>query len=242
MRIQAERTVMHALTPTTLVLKPLFTMLDTRCFRDSGTALSKNSAGSAFSTAQFLTSGVKDVYSNKGLKTPLDIDRTISDLCKRANGLFIWAATTIRFISDSNPYDEEDIQATIEKVLLHPNDSSTGMHELYRTVLESSGIEWGNKKATADGVPEKGTPDSNTPAGTPARGNSDAMQANIEPKGRVPAIAVVLGAVASIGGFMFGYESGQISGFLEMSDFKERFGDDGQFSAVRQGAIVGLLA
>jgi hypothetical protein len=30
--------------------------------------------------------------------------------------------------------------------------------------------------------------------------------------GRIPAIAVILGAVASIGGFMFGYESGQISG------------------------------
>ena len=100
-----------------------------------------------------------------------------------------------------------------------------------------------NKKAKADGVPEKGTPESVTPAGTPARGNSDAMHAaDIEPKGRVPAIAIILGAVASIGGFMFGYESGQISGFLEMADFKERFGDEGKFSPVRSGAIVGLLA
>ncbi|EMD95151.1 hypothetical protein COCC4DRAFT_149482 [Bipolaris maydis ATCC 48331] len=100
-----------------------------------------------------------------------------------------------------------------------------------------------SKKTAADGVPGKGTPESGTPAGTPARGNSDAAQhAALEPKGRVPAIAVILGAVASIGGFMFGYESGQISGFLEMDDFKNRFGDDGKFSAVRQGAIVGLLA
>jgi SP family sugar:H+ symporter-like MFS transporter len=99
------------------------------------------------------------------------------------------------------------------------------------------------KNASANGVPEKGTPDSVTPAGTPPRGNSDAgNRADIEPKGRVPAIAIILGAVASIGGFMFGYESGQISGFLEMNDFKERFGDDGKFSAVRSGAIVGLLA
>jgi SP family sugar:H+ symporter-like MFS transporter len=64
----------------------------------------------------------------------------------------------------------------------------------------------------------------------------------MSPQGHVPAIAVTLGAVASIGGFMFGYESGQISGFLAMSDFVERFGDNGEFSNVRQGTIVGLLA
>lgn len=90
---------------------------------------------------------------------------------------------------------------------------------------------------------EKGTPDSTTPTDTPTRGNSHVTKgADIEPKGRVPAIAVILGAVASIGGFMFGYESGQISGFLAMDDFIDRFGENGKFSAVRQGAIVGLLA
>lgn len=89
----------------------------------------------------------------------------------------------------------------------------------------------------------KGTPETNTPVDTPARGNSHvSLNAEIEPKGRVPAIAVVLGAIASIGGFMFGYESGQISGFLAMDDFIARFGENGEFSAVRQGAIVGLLA
>ena len=40
---------------------------------------------------------------------------------------------------------------------------------------------------------------------------------------------------------MFGYESGQISGFLAMSDFLERFGENGRFTPVRQGTIVGLL-
>lgn len=59
---------------------------------------------------------------------------------------------------------------------------------------------------------EKGTPDS-TPAVTPARRHSHARVEDVkDPQGRVPAIAVILGAVASIGGFMFGYESGQISG------------------------------
>ncbi|KAF2846721.1 MFS monosaccharide transporter-like protein [Plenodomus tracheiphilus IPT5] len=93
-------------------------------------------------------------------------------------------------------------------------------------------------------VAEKGTPETSTPTDTPARGNSHAAPGVdvLEPTGRVPAIAIILGAVASIGGFMFGYESGQISGFLAMDDFIERFGENGKFSAVRQGAIVGLLA
>lgn len=95
------------------------------------------------------------------------------------------------------------------------------------------------RKASEAAV-EKGTP-ATTPADTPPRGNSQTIE-DAAPQGRVPAIAVILGACASIGGFMFGYESGQISGFLAMSDFIERFGEDGKFSAVRQGTIVGLLA
>ncbi|TFK45984.1 MFS monosaccharide transporter-like protein [Heliocybe sulcata] len=59
---------------------------------------------------------------------------------------------------------------------------------------------------------------------------------------QVPAIAICLGAIASIGGFMFGYESGQISGFVQMSDFQRRFADNGNFSAAREGTIVGLLS
>lgn len=92
----------------------------------------------------------------------------------------------------------------------------------------------------AEAVPEKGSQIS-TPADTPPRGNSNTAEYE-QPQGRVPAIAVILGAVASIGGFMFGYESGQISGFLAMPDFIDRFGENGEFSAVRQGTIVGLLA
>lgn len=64
---------------------------------------------------------------------------------------------------------------------------------------------------------------------------------------KVTFIACFLGLVASIGGFMFGYVSGQISGFFPMSDYARRFGElqsDGSydFSAVRQGTIVGLLS
>ncbi|KAI3321047.1 general substrate transporter [Xylariaceae sp. AK1471] len=65
---------------------------------------------------------------------------------------------------------------------------------------------------------------------------------------KVTFIACFLGLVASIGGFMFGYVSGQISGYFYMEDFARRFGEPqsdpnaNPFSAARQGTIVGLLA
>lgn len=48
-------------------------------------------------------------------------------------------------------------------------------------------------------------------------------------------------------GFVFGYDTGQISGFLGMTDYLRRFGQrhaDGTyyFSNVRSGLIVGLLS
>lgn len=57
----------------------------------------------------------------------------------------------------------------------------------------------------------------------------------------------MLGIVVSMGGFIFGYSTGQISGFTTMDDFKQRFGEEmanGEygFSNVRNGLIVGLLS
>lgn len=55
-----------------------------------------------------------------------------------------------------------------------------------------------------------------------------------------------MGVLVSMGGFIFGYDTGQISGFLAMKDFLQRFGQksaDGSyaFSDVRSGLIVGLV-
>ncbi|KAJ5553836.1 hypothetical protein N7513_003795 [Penicillium frequentans] len=57
----------------------------------------------------------------------------------------------------------------------------------------------------------------------------------------------IMGIFVSMGGFLFGYDTGQISGFLEMKDFLRRYGEpsgDGtyHFTNVRSGLIVALLS
>lgn len=67
---------------------------------------------------------------------------------------------------------------------------------------------------------------------------------------RVPWVtwrSVLLGGFVSIGGVIFGYDTGQISGFLEMNNYKQRFGQlkpDGKwrFSNVRSGLIVSMVS
>jgi MFS transporter, SP family, sugar:H+ symporter len=69
---------------------------------------------------------------------------------------------------------------------------------------------------------------------------------------KVPLLTIhsfIMGVFVSMGGFIFGYDTGQISGFLGMAEFQQRFGQkngngDGgyHFSNVRSGLIVALLS
>ncbi|KAK4700321.1 hypothetical protein P7C70_g5930, partial [Phenoliferia sp. Uapishka_3] len=66
----------------------------------------------------------------------------------------------------------------------------------------------------------------------------------------VGAIAILLAIFASVGGFIFGYDTGQISDFQVMDDFKRRFASctdrsdasTCHFSNVRTGLIVAMLS
>lgn len=58
---------------------------------------------------------------------------------------------------------------------------------------------------------------------------------------------MILGLVASMGGFLFGADTGQVSGFIIMDDFVNRFAENRglgvySWSQTREGLIVGMLS
>jgi SP family sugar:H+ symporter-like MFS transporter len=90
------------------------------------------------------------------------------------------------------------------------------------------------------------------PTGTQSPASAELEKANVDTSSPVklftPRIFAMI-MIVSLGGLIFGYDTGQISGFLEMDDFLMRFGDQtdpetgkAAFSKVRSGTIVGLLS
>lgn len=85
-------------------------------------------------------------------------------------------------------------------------------------------------------------------------GHTDIKKSGIGVVGKVPGVTVrtvFMALLVAMGGFIFGYDTGQISGFLEMPVFLERFGQPVAvsgtnpsgyaFTNVRSGLIVGLV-
>ena len=110
------------------------------------------------------------------------------------------------------------------------------------------------------------TEHSNTSTAVPSNNNSidqpasendlaEKTSAGAAIAGKVPGVTlrtVFMAMLVAMGGFIFGYDTGQISGFLEMDVFLRRFGEhvgvsDNSpsgyaFSNVRSGLIVGLVS
>ncbi|KAL9109733.1 MAG: hypothetical protein Q9227_005602 [Pyrenula ochraceoflavens] len=85
------------------------------------------------------------------------------------------------------------------------------------------------------------------PSSEDSRERKGLEQFDFSPLPRVNWRSFGMGVLVSMGGFIFGYDTGQISGFLAMPDFLNRFGQrhaDGTpyFSNVRSGLIVAMLS
>jgi len=86
-----------------------------------------------------------------------------------------------------------------------------------------------------------------------SNGHSTAEDAEAEKAGytddsKVPLVTLrtfFMAVLVSMGGIVFGFDTGQISGFVEMHNFLERFADQRSplgFSPRREGLIVGMLS
>lgn len=75
----------------------------------------------------------------------------------------------------------------------------------------------------------------------------EAEKGPFDDESKVPFLTVrtfFMAVLVSFGGICFGYDTGQISGFLEMDDFLRNFADQRNplgFSNVRSGLIVGMV-
>lgn len=78
--------------------------------------------------------------------------------------------------------------------------------------------------------------------------NIEAEKGPFDDESKVPFLTMrtfFMAVLVSFGGLCFGYDTGQISGFLEMDDFLGNFADQRNplgFSNVRSGLIVGMVS
>jgi SP family sugar:H+ symporter-like MFS transporter len=98
-------------------------------------------------------------------------------------------------------------------------------------------------------------PSNNNSMDLPTNGNGIAEKSGADIRGKIPGVTlstVFMAMLVAMGGFIFGYDTGQISGFLEMPVFLERFGQNVgvskeapsgyAFSNVRSGLIVAMVS
>ena len=101
------------------------------------------------------------------------------------------------------------------------------------------------KKAHA---PERGNSIRSSFTATGGTADVETEKGPFDDESKVPFLTTrtfFMAVLVSFGGICFGYDTGQISGFLEMDNFKENFADQSNppaFSNVRSGLIVGMVS
>lgn len=93
-------------------------------------------------------------------------------------------------------------------------------------------------------VPPPSAEDGHTSVPEEEKGPRELVETPIQ---RLTWHSFAMSTLVSMGGFIFGYDTGQISGIMEMKDFLQRFGELGKdgkysFTNVRSGLIVGLVS
>ena len=79
-------------------------------------------------------------------------------------------------------------------------------------------------------------------------GHSRAEKGQYDDESRVPLLtkwSFFMAVLVSMGGIVFGYDTGQISGFVQMHNFEENFADQRNplgFGDVREGLIVAMVS
>ncbi|KEF56351.1 MFS transporter, SP family, sugar:H+ symporter [Exophiala aquamarina CBS 119918] len=104
------------------------------------------------------------------------------------------------------------------------------------------------KQQPPTAVPERGASARSSFTATGETSNIETEKGPFDDESKVPFLTIrtfFMAVLVSFGGLCFGYDTGQISGFLEMDNFLENFADQQDpigFSNVRAGLIVGMLS
>jgi MFS transporter, SP family, sugar:H+ symporter len=128
---------------------------------------------------------------------------------------------------------------------LHPGSNRNGADSSTSTAVPSAN----NSMEIPPGPQQPVTAENALNPAIPEKGNG-------QPAGKfsvgITLRTIVMAVLTAMGGFIFGYDTGQISGFLEMRVFLERFGQRTAvttehpygyyFSNVRSGLIVALVS
>merc|ERR1712225_152555 len=95
---------------------------------------------------------------------------------------------------------------------------------------------------------DSGTAFENVPMDNKPRGAGVGIEKGAYDDSKVPfttARTFFMTILVSMGGICFGYDTGQISGFLQMEDFQYQFADDREtleLSDIRTGLLVAMLS